>query len=449
MNQNRIRIILKKEKKKGPILYWMSRDQRVNDNWALIYAQQEAIKYEEPVLVLFCLQAEFMNALARTYRFMIESLKEVAKELSRKNITFIILKGPPETIIPNFIKENSISKIITDFSPLRIKKNWINNIRNKISIPFYEVDTHNIIPIWKASDKKEYAAYTLRPKIKMLLDLYLEEFPEIKKHPYAYKNESEYFDWEHLLKLIKTEDTEYNLKFKPGEKVAMKILLDFINNKLNEYKTHRNNPNFNATSNLSPYLHFGQISAQRIVLETMKAIKIGNLKGSIYDEIIVRRELSDNFCYYEPDYDNFNGFHPWAKNSLNNHRNDRREYIYSLDEFVNAKTHDNLWNAAQLQMVKCGKMHGYLRMYWCKKILEWTKTPEDALKIAIFLNDKYELDGRDPNGYTGIAWSIGGVHDRAWNERRVYGKIRYMSYKGMKKKFNIEEFIDKIGKLNC
>jgi deoxyribodipyrimidine photo-lyase len=176
----------------------------------------------------------------------------------------------------------------------------------------------------------------------------------------------------------------------------------------------------------------------------MKIKQITNLKGSFYDEIIVRKELSDNFCFYCEDYNNTNCFHPWAKQTLNKHRSDKREYIYSIDEFEMATTHDDLWNASQIQMLKTGKMHGYLRLYWCKKILEWTETAEEAMATAIHLNDKYELDGRDPNGYAGIAWSIGGVHDRAWNERNIFGKIRYMSYNGMKRKFDVNKFINKV-----
>jgi deoxyribodipyrimidine photo-lyase len=166
-------------------------------------------------------------------------------------------------------------------------------------------------------------------------------------------------------------------------------------------------------------------------------------KESFLEELIVRRELSDNYCFYNDKYDQFEGFHPWAQKTLNEHRGDKREYVYSLEEFEEAKTHDDLWNAAQMEMVRRGKMHGYMRMYWAKKILEWTESPESALEIAIYLNDKYELDGRDSNGYAGIAWSVGGVHDRAWNERPVFGKIRYMSYNGCKRKFDIKRYIQK------
>ena len=166
------------------------------------------------------------------------------------------------------------------------------------------------------------------------------------------------------------------------------------------------------------------------------------------EELIVRRELSDNFCWYNLDYDKFSGFPEWARKTLDQHRRDQRDYLYSLEEFEQGRTHDALWNAAQLEMVSRGKMHGYLRMYWAKKILEWTNSPEEALEIAIYLNDRYELDGRDPNGYVGAAWSIGGVHDRAWAERPVFGKIRYMSLAGCKRKFKVDAYIAKVRELH-
>jgi len=176
----------------------------------------------------------------------------------------------------------------------------------------------------------------------------------------------------------------------------------------------------------------------------MKASGSNEHNEAFLEELIVRRELSDNYCFYNTHYDMFEGFPPWAQKTLNDHRKDHRPYRYSLSELEEAKTHDDLWNAAQMEMVKRGKMHGYLRMYWAKKILEWTASPEEALHVAIYLNDRYELDGRDTNGYTGIAWSIGGVHDRAWNEREVFGKIRYMSYNGCKSKFNVKSYVERI-----
>jgi deoxyribodipyrimidine photo-lyase len=229
--------------------------------------------------------------------------------------------------------------------------------------------------------------------------------------------------------------------FIPGETGANKILKDFIEVKLNHYAENRNDPNKKALSNLSPYLHFGHISAQRIALMLNDFKEADVSVSSFLEELIVRKELADNFCYYNSNYDNFNGFHDWARTSLNEHRGDKREYLYTINEFEQAETHDELWNAAQMEMIVGGKMHGYMRMYWAKKILEWTESPEQAMEIGIYLNDKYELDGRDPNGYAGLAWSIGGVHDRAWTERPVFGKIRYMNYNGCKRKFDVKKYI--------
>ena len=232
----------------------------------------------------------------------------------------------------------------------------------------------------------------------------------------------------------------------PGENFAMEALKNFLENKFDKYSEERNDPTKDGQSNLSPYLHFGQISAQRIALEVKKFGGNEKSEKAFLEELIIRRELSDNFCFYNKNYDSFTGFHNWAQQTLNAHKDDKREFIYTKEEFERAETHDDMWNAAQKELIKTGKMHGYMRMYWAKKILEWTNTPQYALNIAIYLNDKYELDGRDPNGYAGCAWSIGGVHDRAWTERPVFGKIRYMNYNGCKRKFDVNAYIENFNK---
>jgi deoxyribodipyrimidine photo-lyase len=214
----------------------------------------------------------------------------------------------------------------------------------------------------------------------------------------------------------------------------------FINKKLADYDTARNDPSKDGQSGLSPYLHFGQISAQRVALEALRSTAPEPVKEVFLEELITRRELSDNFCFYQLAYDSPKCFPDWATKTLAKHRRDRREYLYSMKDLEAGRTHDDLWNAAQREMVLHGKMHGYLRMYWAKKILEWTRSPEEAMRIAIHLNDRYELDGRDPNGYAGITWSIGGVHDRPWGERKVFGMVRYMSEKGCRSKFDVDAY---------
>ena len=443
MDERRVRFI-SKQKINAPVVYWMSRDQRTKDNWALIYAQEIAVKKKQPLITIFCLQSKFLNATQRTFNFMLEGLRKVEQSLYDLNIPFIILVGEPEVMLNQFIEDNQIGVLVTDFSPIRVKRAWMEGLKKQLNITFCEVDSHNIIPCWYCSNKKEYAAYTLRSKIRKLLPEFLVDFPKLKPHPHSINNDNFDNKWGKIANCVNVEESNCKLDWiKSGEDEARKVLDVFISQKLKNYSKDRNDPNKNGVSNLSPYLHFGQIASQRVVLEARNLKPVNNLKGTFYDEIIVRKELSDNFCFYCKEYDNENCFHPWARQTLNKHQNDKREFIYSPKEFETAITHDELWNAAQLQMVKTGKMHGYMRMYWAKKILEWTESPNDAMKIAIYLNDKYELDGRDPNGYAGIAWSIGGIHDRAWNERNVFGKIRYMSYNGMKRKFKIQKYIEK------
>lgn len=442
MNLKRVRALNEREYSGGPVAYWMSRDQRVNDNWALIYTQELAKKNNVPFAVVFCLVPEFLGATIRQYGFMLKGLKEIENHLQKKNIPFYVLTGPPEIEIPKFIDKNNAGILVADFSPLKISRIWKKSVSKKINIPFYEVDAHNIVPCWITSQKQEYGAYTIRPKINRLIDEYMDEFPPVKKQKLSWNKPLNKNDWDKAIKSLKVDFSVPEINWlKPGENAAWKIMMDFFNNKLKNYGEHRNEPNKDGQSNLSPYLNFGQISAQRIALNILKYEKYLKSTEAFLEELIVRRELSDNFCYYNSNYDSFDGIPFWAKKSLNKHRLDRREYIYTLKQFEEAATHDSLWNAAQLQMVRKGKMHGYMRMYWAKKILEWTKSPEEAIEIAIYLNDKYELDGRNPNGYTGILWSIGGLHDRAWGERKVFGKIRYMNEKGCKRKFDVQKYI--------
>ena len=448
MNPNRFQKLNDKDEKGGPVVCWMSRDQRVRDNWALLYAQHIALERKVPLTVVFCLVPTFLGATIRQYGFMLKGLEEVEKSCAKKNIGFFLLKGKPENEILKFIQKHKVGTLVTDFDPLRIKRHWKDKISEQIKIPFYEVDAHNIVPCWFVSQKQEYAAYTIRPKIHRALFEYLEEFPRLRKHPFSWKEEVRKVDWDSSKKSLHVDMSVPEVPWiRPGEKSARTALKQFMKDKLHLYDEKRNDPTHDGQSNLSPYLHFGQISAQRVALEVEHAEVPAMFKEAFIEELVVRRELSDNFCFYNPNYDNIGGAPDWAKKTLEKHKKDKREYLYSLDEFESGVTHDELWNAAQIEMVKRGKMHGYMRMYWAKKILEWTKSPEEAIEIAIYLNDKYELDGRDPNGYVGVMWSVAGVHDRAWFERPVFGKIRYMSYNGCKSKFDVKKYIEKVKKM--
>jgi deoxyribodipyrimidine photo-lyase len=432
----------------GAVVYWMSRDQRAYDNWALIYARELAVRFETSLAVMFCLAPRFLGATSRQYDFMIKGLKSVESDLDKLKIPFFVRSGNPAAEIMEFLTEARVGALVTDFSPLKIKRKWTDAVVKKLKIPFFEVDAHNIVPCWSASPKQEYAAYTIRPKLSRRIDAFLDSYPSPKRQAARFPLEKASTNWD---KIEKTIDVDRSVKpidwCRAGYGAGMRRLREFLRVGLVRYADKRNDPLEKAQSDLSPYLHFGQISAQRVALEVMKSGASGESLEAFMEELVVRRELSDNFCYYNSNYDSFDGFPEWAKKTLNDHREDRRGYRYSLAKLEDGKTHDDLWNAAQSEMVLTGKMPGYLRMYWAKKILEWSPSPEEALQTAIYLNDRYQLDGRDPNGYVGIAWSIGGVHDRAWPEREIFGKIRYMSYEGCCRKFDVESYIRSVRRI--
>ena len=448
VNPKRVRILKDSPATGGPIVYWMSRDQRAEDNWALLHAQDMAIARKVPLIVVFCLVPDYLGATLRHYDFLIRGLSELSKYLEIKSIPFFLRIGEPATEIPRLVQKLGAGCLVTDFDPLRIKRHWKRKIASRMEVPFIEVDAHNIIPCWIASPKQEWGAYTIRPKIRRLLPEFLKPFPKLRQHPFPLSDLSERIDWDKSLKNLRPDKSVAPVhSIEPGAGAAKRKLQRFLKAGLAEYNTRRNNPKAEGQSGLSPYLHFGQLSAQRVALDVLNAAVDPLQKEAFLEELIIRRELGDNFCYYNPDYDSTNSFPEWSKTSLDAHRRDLRTNTYSFEGFEVGRSHDPLWNAAQMEMVKTGKMHGYMRMYWAKKILEWSESPEQAMETAIRLNDRYALDGRDPNGYAGIGWSIGGVHDRAWGERQVFGKVRYMSYAGCKSKFDVEGYIRKIEEL--
>ncbi|XP_039299515.1 deoxyribodipyrimidine photo-lyase, partial [Nilaparvata lugens] len=418
------------------------------DNWALLFAQKLALKNEIPLHVCFCLKPRFMEATIRHYKFLLKGLEEVAEDCKKLNIQFNFLIGDGERVLPGFVEKNSIGAVVVDFMPLKGPMSWAEQLKKTLpkDVPLCQVDAHNIVPCWIASDKQEYGARTIRNKINNKLKEYLTEFPPLIKHKYG-QVKDEVIDWEGGEKTLEVDrSVEPVTWLTPGYRGAIQMLDSFINKRLKKFSTKRNDPTVDALSNLSPYFHFGQMSVQRAILTVREhRSKAPESVDAFCEEAIIRRELADNFCFYNKNYDNINGCFDWAKKTLNDHRKDKREYIYTKEELENAKTHDDLWNSAEVQLLKEGKIHGFLRMYWAKKILEWTTSPEEALEISIYLNDKYSMDGRDPNGFVGCMWSICGIHDQGWAERNVFGKIRYMNYAGCKRKFDVAAFVARYG----
>ncbi len=438
MLEKRLRKLNEIQPQSGPVVYWMSRDQRALDNWALVYAQSEARAEKEPLIVFFTLVDAFLEARDPHYACMAKGLLEVMETLESKKIPFIIVPGNPKDTVPRFLKEVGAGQLVSDSHVLREPRKWKEDVNRNLSCSHVEMDAHNIIPVWLASPKAEYGAYTIRPKIHRLLDEFLVSIPELESHPYSRDDADEWLRLQSIRTRQLLLDMSQSSPEASGSRAAMDRMRDFAENRLPDYSM-RNDPNQSVTSELSRFIHFGQISVQRIALEVRKT---GDASSDEFlEELIVRRELAENFCYYNPRYDSLEGAPDWAKKTLHEHEADPREYLYRTDDLEEARTHDRLWNAAQTEMVHTGTMPGYLRMYWAKKILEWSKNADEAYSAAIYLNNRYFWDGRDANGYAGIAWSIGGVHDRAWAERQIFGKIRYMSLSGAKRKFDVMQYI--------
>lgn len=438
------------------VIYFMSRDQRIDDNPALSFAQEKALNLKLALIVCFVLEPRLGHRSQQQVGFMLAGLKEVQDSLARLNIGFIFRSGDRYHTYKKLINQLKPASIFFDFSPLKRPRRLQKKLASETNCETVIVDAHNIIPCWHLSDKEEFAAYTIRHKVHKNLERYLLEKATVSKHPYVQKSSQGSTDINLVTLVSEYQNTKVKYKILPGEKSAKEQLKKSISN-IKNYAILRNDPNSSSQTGLSPYLHFGQISSRTVVLELMKQMehspllfnepklaKIGEPPtkedsiNALIEEIVVRKELADNYCFYNQNYNNLNGAKPWALESLKIHVQDRREFIYELKDFEKAKTHDPAWNAAQNQMTKTGKMHGYMRMYWAKKILEWSASPDLAIKHAIYLNDKYSLDGGDPNGYAGIMWSIAGVHDRPWFDRPIYGQIRYMNYEGLKRKFNVK-----------
>ena len=445
MNPERLQVLKGGEVGQGPVLYWMHRDHRINDNQGLAHAQELALGRGKQLMAAWFLADGYPGAKHRHYAFLLKGMAEVEQGLAKKSIPLLLYQGEPEEALPRMLAEMSPGLVVTDFDPLRIKQSWVELLVHAASCPVYEVDSRNLVPCRAVSDKKEYAARTIRPKIHRRLDEFLSPIPSIVTHPHNQGLACPSRDWEDLLRSMKVDRSVGPVDWESGEAAAHGYLERFLERGLKGYGQERNDPNHNAQSGLSPYLHFGMLSPKGAVLGALARRRLHpESVDNFIEELVVRRELADNFCLYEPLYDRVDGFPDWARKTLDKHRADPRPWSYQREELEQGLTHDPLWNAAQLEMRETGKMHGYLRMYWAKKILEWTESAEQAMALAVEFNDHWSLDGRDSNGYTGAAWSIGGVHDRPWKERPVFGTIRYMSYNGAKRKFDVARYVKRM-----
>lgn len=433
------------------IIYWMSHSHRAHFNHSLEFAIELSNQSGKPLLVYFPITDKYKHSNARYYKFMLDGILEAKKSVEERGIKFAIEKvnDIKRKIIE--LSENAYA-LITDKAYLKYYRKLNKYIADGLDVPVFEIESDVCVPVEIASDKQEHYAFTFRKKIYSLLDKYIIELkprePKIKSVSFDFGIEEITFN--NSLEILNILNIDKSVSLSPfvgGYSKARKYLEEFIEKKLHGYKEFRSHPELDYQSNLSPYLHFGQISPIEVVLEVLSKYgrKDENV-DSFFNELIVWRELARNFCYYNPNYNQYEGIPDWAKETLEEHKNDKREYIYTIEDLENAKTHDEYWNSAQLELLKTGKMHNYMRMYWCKKLIEWTDDPKKAFDIACYLNDKYELDGRDPNGYAGISWCFG-THDRPWKERKIFGKVRYMSASGLEAKFDIKKYVEKVKNL--
>jgi len=429
------------------VVYWMQRAQRALDNPALEVAVQAANALGKPCVVFFAPVPFYPHANLRHYHFLNQGIPAIADGLKKRGIGFVLRRFPGHHLL-KFCAEVRPALVVGDENPMREPEHWRAKATEQLRVPFWTVDADVIVPS-KLLMKEQYGAYTARPVIRRLL-------PEFMQPVGNSRVKAEWVPPRGLKSLEPdtdiTEGWKLDRSVPPvndtlgGTDQALKRLKSFIRTGLANYPVDRNKPELDGTSRLSAYLHFGHIGPHTVALAVQKADAPKVAKEAYLEQLIVRRELAINFVRFNHDYDNFESGAAWAHKSLAEHAGDPRK-IYSERQLEEAQTHDPLWNASQIQMVKTGFMHNYMRMYWAKKILEWSKTPAWAFQTAVHLNDKYELDGRDPNGYAGIAWAIVGKHDRPWFERPVFGKIRYMSFNSTSKKFDSKRYIAKMKEL--
>jgi deoxyribodipyrimidine photo-lyase len=425
------------------VVYWMQRAQRADDNPALDTAIATANALRLPVVTLFVLDPRFPSANLRHYQFLAEGLADLPDGLAARGVGFVVRVGGHGDVAA-FCREVRAALLVGDENPLRGPARWRRAVADAVRCPFWTVDADVVVPS-ALLEKEQWSAGTMRPRVARQLDLCLRPSPRplAATRWRAPRGSRRIEPGPALLAGLPIDRSVSPAPgWRGGRRAGLARLKAFVERRLDGYARLRNRPETDGTSGLSPYLHFGHLGPREVALAVRASGAPLADRQAFTEEMIVRRELAVNFVRYNAAYDRVESAPRWALDTLTRHRGDSRDRLYSGQQLENAETHDPLWNAAQRQMVEGGWMHGYVRMYWAKKILEWSDSPETAMAVAIALNDRYELDGRDPNGYAGIAWAIVGKHDRAWGpERPVFGTVRYMSLASTSRKFDSRAYV--------
>lgn len=447
IQEERVQYLNDEEVKDGDyVLYWMQSSQRAGYNHALEYAIQKANDLDQRLLVVFGLTDGYPEANLRHYAFMLEGLKDAQERLKERGIKLVVRHGSPDEVALEAGREASL--VVTDRGYMRPQRRWRERVASETDRPVVQVESDVVVPVELASDKRETAARTLRPKIQKHLDRFLVELEHTPVGKQSVNMKADGLDLSDLGSVLNEMDLDRSVDpvchlYRGGALEAEAVLEEFIQSRLGSYQANRNQPQTDDVSHMSKYLHFGQISPICIALRIQESGADEEDADAYLEELIVRRELPINFVFYTPDYDSFSCLPNWAQETLDEHRDDAREHVYTREQLENAETHDEYWNAAMREMRHTGYMHNYMRMYWGKKILEWTDTPEQAYRTTLYLNNKHFLDGRDPSSFANVGW-IFGLHDQGWKERPIFGKVRYMSANGLERKARPKEYVEKV-----
>lgn len=465
------------------VLYWMISNRRIDSNYSLQRAVEYSVELKKPLVIFEALRINYPWASRRFHKFVIDGMKDNANAIEiigNKGVLYYPYLEPKQGdqvgLLESLAKRSCV--VVTDDFPAFFIPAMIRLASNQIPVRFEKVDSNGILPM-RSTDRVFTTAFSFRAYLHNNLRDHLSDFP--KQNPLSGIDLPEISGlpkkitdkWPSALPILRSKDDKFlkglNIDHTVkesfilgGSKAAKKSLDLFLNSNLIQYKDLGNDPDENVRSELSPYLHFGHISSHLVFKQIVKqeewnpshlsAKGGGKREGwwnmspaaeAFLDQLITWREIGYNMCSKTLNYDRYDSLPSWAKISLNKHAKDKRSFVYSFEEFQSCKTHDVLWNAAQNQLNKEGRIHNYLRMLWGKKILEWCNTPQEALKIMIELNNKLALDGRNPNSYSGIFWVLG-RYDRPWGpERPIFGSIRYMSSANTQKKLNLSKYLEK------
>jgi len=452
------------------VLYWVQASPRILENHALEYAIERANALNKPLVACFGVTDKYPEANLRHYRFLLEGLSELWEDLRKKRgVAFHVLYGPPDEVAAQCAR-GAACEVVTDLGYMRIQRQWRERLAQALDCRFTLVESEAVVPVELASEKHEFAARTLRPRIWAYIQRFCVPLAPQTLHHSQLEIPVDHGPYSALFEECPIDDSEaperidaalerlesldrsvpaVSRYFRGGTSEALRRLEIFCSTKLSFYGEGRNQPQSDHTSCLSAYLHFGQISPITIALAVWSRKETPReSRDAFIEELIVRRELSFNHCWYRPDdYDKLDSLPEWVHRTYAEHRDDPREHLYDLASLEQAQTHDPYWNAAQKEMVLTGRMHGMMRMYWAKKVIEWTPSWECAFDWLIYLNNKYELDGRDANSFVGVLWSFG-LHDRAHAERAIFGKLRWMSRDGLERKFPMHAYLERIRALD-